>query len=146
MLAATTGLWIGGLTFYAAVVGPIGSHVVGRMDQGRITQHVTNWLNLFGVLAIVALGLNACRERKPSIVVTWLGIALLQVSLLCLHPILDHHLAAVPVSSESSGPLFYEWHRAYLIITTVMWVLALDHIWLLTAPNRVQGSTDTNNT
>ena len=130
ILAATTGLWLGGLTFYAAVVVPIGSHVVGRMDQGLITQQVTNWLNVIAMIAIVFLGVNTCRERKPSTVITWLLLAALQVLLLLLHPVLDRQLALVS-EDRYSGPAFYQWHRAYLIVTTIMWFVALCHVGLV---------------
>jgi len=135
-IAATTGLWLGGLTFYAAVVVPIGSQVVGRMDQGLITQRVTNWLNLFAVIAILCLGVNACRQRKSLAIATWLLIATLQVFLLLLHPVLDRQLALVSEPNQFSGPTFYQWHRAYLLATTLMWLLAVVHVGLIVGSDR----------
>jgi hypothetical protein len=136
ILAATTGLWLGGLTFYAAVVVPIGSHVVGRMNQGLVTQHVSNWLNVIGIVAIVFLGANAWRERSRLMLITWLVIALLQTFLLVLHPILDRQLASISASAATSGPQFYQWHRAYLIATTIMWLVSLCHLALIVDPQR----------
>lgn len=42
--------WQGGFFFYAAVVVPIGSDVLGSpITQGFVTQEVTRWLNILGV-------------------------------------------------------------------------------------------------
>src|SRR5947209_19521490 len=45
--------WLGGFTFYAAVVVPIGTEVLGSAaDQGWITRRVTPWLNVAGAVAL----------------------------------------------------------------------------------------------
>lgn len=50
-------LWWGGLVFYAAIVVPIGSDVIGVTEQGAITARVTLWLNLLGTLNLITLAL-----------------------------------------------------------------------------------------
>lgn len=35
------GMWWGGLCFYAVVIVPIGTEVIGSVEQGFITQRVT---------------------------------------------------------------------------------------------------------
>lgn len=51
LLTLVVGLWLGGLTFYAGIVVPIGTEIVGGTEQGFVTQRVTNWLNALGVVA-----------------------------------------------------------------------------------------------
>jgi len=38
-------VWWGGLTFYAAIVVPIGTELIGASEQGFVTQQVTQWHN-----------------------------------------------------------------------------------------------------
>jgi hypothetical protein len=130
LLAAIVGLWLGGLTLYAGIVVPIGAEILGETEQGFITQRVTNRLNAIGVLAVLGLGASLFR-RQPSwpVSVTWAGLAMFQLALLVLHPILDRQL--VFESRMVQDPVeFYGWHRVYLIITGVMWLCGLVHVWL----------------
>lgn len=129
-LAAILGLWLGGLSFYAGIVVPIGTEIVGGMEQGFITQRVSNWLNVMGVLAILALGASMLRrERSWATSVTWSLTASLQIVLLILHPVLDAQLDFASRVVQD-GDAFYEWHRIYLIVTTVLWLSGLAHVWL----------------
>src|SRR5262249_50137002 len=58
--------WQGGFTFYAAVVVPIGTQVLGSTaEQGRITRRVTPYLNLSGVAGLVFLGWDIGAGRDP---------------------------------------------------------------------------------
>ena len=130
LLTLVVGLWLGGLTFYAGIVVPIGTEIIGGTQQGFVTQRVTNWLNAFGVVALLGLGVNAWfRERNWAIVVTWLLAALSQLSLLALHPLLDVHLDLTTRTIRDNG-WFYECHRAYLIVTASTWLAGLSHVWL----------------
>ena len=46
-------VWQGGFMFYGAVVVPVGSEVLGsHLQQGFVTQSVTNYLNLIGAMAL----------------------------------------------------------------------------------------------
>ena len=45
-------LWQGGFLFYAAVVVPTGTEVLGSFEQGRVTRHVTDWLNGIGAVTL----------------------------------------------------------------------------------------------
>ena len=49
--------WQGGFTFYSSIVVPIGRHVLAEeVDlQSVITQRVTSWLNVAGVVALFLL-------------------------------------------------------------------------------------------
>ena len=130
LLTLVVGLWLGGLTFYAGIVVPIGTETVGGTEQGFVTQRVTNWLNALGVVALLSFGANAwIRERTWAIVVTWLLAALLQLSLLALHPLLDVQLDLITRTIRDTG-WFYECHRAYLIVTAALWLAGLSLVWL----------------
>jgi hypothetical protein len=54
-------LWWGGLTFYASVVVPTGARILhSHTKQGFITQEVTNWINVTGMVA----GLLLCKRSS----------------------------------------------------------------------------------
>ena len=49
LVLAAFAFWQGGFTFYAAVVVPVGTEVLGSsMEQGSITRRVTVYLNMAG--------------------------------------------------------------------------------------------------
>ena len=130
----TTGLWLGGLTFYAAVVVPIGTEIIGGTEQGFITQRVTNWLNLLGIVTLILLAINAWSERTNAIVGSWCLASVCQASLLAIHRVLDAQLDSV-TQSIGDADTVYQSHRYYLIVTTVMWLAVLAHLWLVLHPN-----------
>ena len=130
LLSLVVGLWLGGLTFYAGIVVPIGTEIISGTEQGFVTQRVTNWLNAIGVVALLGLGVNVWfRERNWAIVVTWLLAALSQLSLLALHPLLDVQLDSTTRTVRDTG-WFYECHRGYLIVTAALWLAGLSLVWL----------------
>jgi hypothetical protein len=56
LFVAAVAFWIGGFTFYGSIVIPTGIQVLhGHVKQGFITQQVTNWLNLSGVIGLPIL-------------------------------------------------------------------------------------------
>jgi hypothetical protein len=127
--------WQGGFFFYAAVVVPIGTDVLGSpITQGFVTQEVTRWLNIFGVAYHLLLGWCLVAERGTRFWRFRVGIGavstVMLIALFVLHPILDSFLD--PVSQIVDRPkVFYQWHNAYLWISTAQWVLAMVHAWLI---------------
>ena len=123
-------LWLGGLTFYALIVVPIGGELLGETQQGFITQQVTHWLNGIGIVALLALAWSATVRPGRG---QWLNLTLLatlQAGLLIVHrqlgPLLD------PQTIEVLDPdRFYQIHRVYLILTTLQWFLGWQHLWLV---------------
>jgi hypothetical protein len=114
--------WLGGFTFYSAVVIPILHEELGGMDAGLITGEVSNYLNAFGVAAVAAWWLMVGVENKEGDRrARWLRAGLLVVStailagLIALHPVLDARLAAGSMRG------FYRLHQVYLIASTVHW-------------------------
>jgi hypothetical protein len=128
-------VWQGGFVFYAAVVIPVGTEVLGSpAAQGFVTQEVTNWLNVIGVAFHLLLAWNLAAERGTAFWTLRVGLgafsALLLIALFALHPVLDSLLD--PVERIVREPkLFYRWHIAYLWCSTVQWVLALVQAWLM---------------
>jgi hypothetical protein len=119
--------WQGGFTFYASVVVPIGTEVLGSArEQGWITRRVTVWLNVAGLAALAALGWDIAADRDPVRLrrwlrcLTWLLMAASLVGLLWLHERLDS-LLDLENLRILSRPTFRAWHRWYLWISTAQW-------------------------
>jgi hypothetical protein len=120
LLWACFGVWWGGLTFYAAVVVPIGTSMVGSIEQGFITQQVTWWHNGLSTVITIALLLEALRLRSG-----WLlggGVMLFVVTLLL---VMQHHkLTSMMDFADHTVPdSFYAEHAWYLWLTTGEWGL-----------------------
>jgi hypothetical protein len=121
--------WQGGFTFYAAVVVPVGTAVLGdsALRQGFITRRVTVWLNLTAAVAlgVLALDLVLCRDRSRgrfrARLLVWVFMALCQGLLFWLHGTLDALLqekGRIVLDPDRFRPA----HRLYLWTHTVQWV------------------------
>jgi hypothetical protein len=119
-------VWLGGFTFYGVAVIPILHDELDRLDAGRITQRVSDWLNLIGLGALALWWALAWVERRrgPTLA-RRLRFGLLAVISLLLaflavdHAILDDRLARYGLAG------FYGYHRVYLIASTIQWGLNL---------------------
>jgi hypothetical protein len=132
---AALAFWMGGFTFYALVVIPTGNRLLGSIQQGLLTQQVTHWMNLIGLLTIALLLPGARHSKWPA--TSWLVMSGSLVALFWLHPRLD---ALIDTSAPAvTGDNFYHWHQAYLITVTIQWSAALFHLWWLTT-EKVQKS------
>ncbi len=131
--------WLGGFTFYSAVVIPILHDAMGGIDSGMITGEVSNYLNAFGVATVVAWSVLAAFEhstgerwaRRMRSSLLGLSAAIL-VGLIALHPVMDRRLG----SGEMSH--FYPLHKIYLIASTFQWginlaILAVS-VWIWRTP------------
>jgi hypothetical protein len=119
--------WQGGFTFYAAVVVPVGSEILGsHLQQGFVTRTVTNYLNVAGLVALVVWGWDIAftsdsSPRRRLLRGTLWTVLLLTLGVLArLHVRLDEFL-----DFESFQILdharFRALHRWYLWISTVQW-------------------------
>jgi hypothetical protein len=123
--------WQGGLTFYGAVVIPIGARVLGsHRSQAVITREVVQVATVAGLLALVLFCWDVLATRDPA---GWrrhvrqcaaMGIAFTWVVLSCLQFLLNQRFDP---DSLDVGDLasFRELHRLYLWITTAQWVFCL---------------------
>src|ERR1700722_8389628 len=117
--------WQGGFLFYAAVVVAVGSDVLGGdFAQGLITRHVTSWLNLIGLIVLLAWIGDLAVERGSRLKrrwAVWCFLLLCLAALAWLHPRLD---ALIDVDHDRvlSRTEFRFWHRWYLHISTVQWL------------------------
>lgn len=137
LVIAAIAFWLGGFTFYSGVAIPIGVEVLGTHKAvGFITQRVTNWLNVSGVIALTILLANTLalwkgRGKLPrnTLLATWIAMAMIEVELIALHPVMDRLLTSRPVREILNPDRFDLLHHLYLISTTVQWVFGMIHVW-----------------
>ncbi len=118
--------WLGGFTFYSAIVIPILHDEMGGLESGMITGQVSNYLNVFGVAAVVSWWILLFLERsKHDRRARWLRVGLLTltsavlVGLISLHPVLDTKLKTGQMRA------FYPLHQAYLVASSIQWGINL---------------------
>jgi hypothetical protein len=122
--------WQGGFVFYAGVVVPTGTEVLGSAaEQARITRQVTWYLNVSGAVALVLFAWDAAATRVRRDVywgrwLAWLVMAAALGVLVVLHPRLDSLFLADEVKVVNR-PAFRFWHRTYLWVSTAQWVAAV---------------------
>lgn len=127
-------LWQGGFLFYTSVVVPLGTKLNGPTGQGALTARVTDWMNLLGVIALVALALDVAfatdpnRRRTACRWWTWFVALVCQYLLFFVHACLDHFMddARRLVLVHDA---FYPAHRVYLWVSTVQWAAGLLLAW-----------------
>jgi hypothetical protein len=132
-------LWQGGFTFYAGVVVPIGTEVLGSgVRQGEITGRVTVWLNLIGVVCLALLAWDQAAGGDPSArrraARWWLWgvcVALLGV-LFVSHPMVRSFMTDDGRRVAMPGP-FRILHGVYLWTSTLHWILMLPLVLLTVA-------------
>jgi hypothetical protein len=119
--------WQGGFMFYGAVVVPIGSEILGSdLEQGFITQRVTIWLNISGLvcLAIWLWLIRVTQPRDKWDLLLWLILMVCLVSQFLVHAQMSRF-----IDSESHQILdrvqLKRWHPVYLSISTLQWFVAL---------------------
>ncbi|HXJ57130.1 MAG TPA: hypothetical protein VNU68_10730 [Verrucomicrobiae bacterium] len=135
------GFWLGGFTFYAAVVIHTGHRVFGSvLETGFLTQRVTGWLNLSGLVALAILLWNAVASSVGSTASSrwrnsalWLTLALMlgiEAALFLIHPNLDKTLdtSAHRILARSQ---FHRLHLVYMNLSTVQWAAGLLHTLLI---------------
>lgn len=129
-------LWQGGFLFYTSVVVPVGTDVLGSaFVQGLVTQRVTDWMNLFGLVWALLFAWDVAATHDPNRRRTrarWLGWAVsaaLLAALFWLHTILDAHID-LDRDTLRDRTTFRNWHIAYLWVVTAHWALALALAWL----------------
>ena len=122
--------WQGGFMFYGSVVITVGAQVLGsELEQGFVTQSVTNYLNIAGAVCLAIWGVALWREKTTWLDWTlWLGLILSLAALAVLHSRMDQRLEFD--SHIVTGKGFYSLHRVYLTISTGQWLASLALLWL----------------
>jgi hypothetical protein len=135
-------LWQGGFLFYAAVVVPIGTELLGSpLLQGHITQQVTHWMNGFGTAWAIVFAWDVFatrdpkRRRKTSRWLGWTACVGLLAGLVLLHREMD---AVLSHYEEPAYPVFRQFHIAYLWFSTFHWLIALVLAWQTLAAWRAE--------
>jgi hypothetical protein len=119
--------WQGGFTFYASVVVPIGTELLGSArKQGTITRQVTRWMNVAGAVALsawawdIAADPAPARNRQRARWLLWFSLALLLAALVWLHPRLDALFDAENLRVLDLDA-FTVLHRWYLWLGAAQW-------------------------
>ncbi len=119
-------IWVGGFTFYSAIVIPVLHESLGSFDTGLVTQRVTDSLNAAGGVTMALWWAAVCLDRPASPILAGrirLGLlvatTIVLLVLVGLHRLMDDRL--------ESGVLrdFYPLHRIYLIASTCQWFVNL---------------------
>lgn len=140
LVFAAIAFWLGGFTFYASVAVPVGMQVLGsHLRQGFITQQVSQWLNLSGLIALAILTWNmlaewdrAGRLIRIALSVSMIAMIAIQAELFILHPFLDR-LLDVRARQIIDEDRFDFLHRVYLMSSTVQWCFGLLHVLCIAA-------------
>ena len=116
------GAWWGGLSFYAVVVVPISTDLIGSVEQGFITQRVTMWHNCLAVLFLLCLAVEAYSRKSR---VLWVVLSLLTMTTIAL--LVRHRLLSplMDFQKQSVNKDFYAQHAVYLWITAAEWILGM---------------------
>jgi hypothetical protein len=128
--------WQGGFLFYAAVVVPTGTDVLGSFDQGRVTRHVTDAMNVIGAAALIVLAWDQWANREPRWCrrarwVAWALLAAGLVALAVLHPMIESFVDFEADGRVNDYRSFYFWHRVYLYVAAAQWVAGLAYVGLM---------------
>lgn len=125
VVTVSLAVWWGGLTFYAAIVVPLGIEQFGSVEQGLLTQRVAVRLNIAGTIVGICLLADALwhkrRNRRAVMASALLG---LQVWLWFLHSRLSRWLDSASLPSHSDDSFYHE-HRIYLWVTSAQWLIGL---------------------
>jgi hypothetical protein len=127
--------WQGGFLFYGAVVITVGSDVLDSdFAQGMITRRVTAWINLTGLLALLAWTWDLFTEPQTRFLRRWAAWIFLVATLAWLawlHPRMAALIDAEQARLIDDGA-FRHLHRWYLRVSTAQIVACVAFtIWTL---------------
>lgn len=120
--------WMGGFAFYFGIVVPAGGAIVGGTQQGIVTQQITFWLNIIGVVALPVLLGNALRTQKRWQLGVWSVMLICQAALFLLHRELSSRIDTTAMTVSDVGR-FGTLHEIYEAVSTVLWLAAMIHAW-----------------
>ena len=137
LVVSAIAFWLGGFTFYAGVAVPMGVEVLGgHRAFGFVTERVTNWLNVAGVIALLIFACNTLlswrtnsKLLRRAMLITLIVMALIEIELIWLHPVMDGLMVFHPRRDIIDDDKFELLHHIYLISTTVQWFMGMIHVW-----------------
>jgi hypothetical protein len=120
-------LWLGSFSVYSAFIVRVGAKVVGGLEQGYVTQKVTDGLNVLAAVMLVCLAIDILLHRKyiAKLLLGLRGLSLITIAislvlLLYFHnqldALLDPETLDKPIHAKFS-PL----HQNYQMTITFMW-------------------------
>jgi hypothetical protein len=132
LVLAAFAFWQGGFTFYAAAVVPIGTDVLGSInEQARITRRVTAAINVAGIVAIGIFAWDTAQEPhgRRSRSITLFVVAAILLALILLRAHLDEmfHGAEAYVDDRTA---FRPRHRLYLWLSAIQWATCVVFLFL----------------
>jgi hypothetical protein len=151
LVLVTVIFWLGGFTFYASVVVPIGQQVLGsHFHQGLITRQVAPYLNLASGVVLVPLAWDIWssadrqRWRRMCRWLAWGGIAGTLIILVWMYPRMN---AQMDVENWGilDGRTFRSDHRWYLWISSVQWGFGIITLILMLLSWRAEDTAAVNN-
>ncbi len=120
--------WQGGFMFYGGVVISVGAEVLGGdFEQGMITRHVTDWLNVAGAAALIGwigdlvVERRFCLKRRWA---AWLFLVLMLGALAWLHVQMEEHIDTEHPRLIGRAA-FRHLHTWYLRISTAQWLASI---------------------
>jgi hypothetical protein len=131
ILLLVLAFWQGGFMFYGGVVVPVGAERLrSEIDQGFITQSVTNYLNCAGTVCLAAWGMTLWLDARHVPKwrglgwVLWSALLLGLVVIVSLHLMMDR-LLDLHTNSILDKRAFRPLHRIYLATSTAQWFASL---------------------
>jgi hypothetical protein len=116
--------WLGGVTFYIAIVVPVGGEVLGADVQGQVTERVTWYINLMSAMVTVQLAIEWFALRSRWMAVAFFIQLISVIILVVLHGDLARMMQGNPSSLKADAD-FYTLHRIYLWVSTAQWLNAI---------------------
>lgn len=136
-MAQVLAFCFGGFLFYAGVVVPIGTRVLGATTQGFVTREVTRVLNLAMLVCIagIAWEIWAGRLDRSAAASRALTALAVLIAITCgilwwIHGQLDAQLSADEFAVNDPSA-FYGMHRLYLWVSTLQWLCSLPVVWII---------------
>jgi hypothetical protein len=125
--------WLGGFTFYASIVVPIGQKELGPR-QGIITKQVTRYLNLSGAVALVIFAwdlafVKHCPMRRRLLWICWAGMLSTLALLVYFHGSLTDMMNQAGRSPKNPQS-FQSLHSWYLWVSTIQWTVGVVYTFL----------------
>lgn len=125
--------FVGGFSFYLAIVVPIGGNTIGPEVQGLVTEHVSKITNIFGLIAgIIWVFRSHAQKFGWSCLSQGVVLIASSIALMVLHAEVVASLNLKPMNLFSDWT-FYGIHRLYMWITLLQWLamvaLAINALW-----------------